>query len=46
LIFGSNLPYKTPGSTVYYIEKADIPEEAKDVIAYRNADRLIQEVKI
>ena len=46
LLFGSNLPYKTPGSTVYYIEKADVPEEVKDLIAYKNAERLIQEVKL
>lgn len=46
MIFGSNLPYKGPGSTIYYIEKADIPDEIKDYIAYKNADRLIQEVKL
>lgn len=46
MIFGSNLPYKSPGSTIYYIEKADIPDEIKDYIAYKNADRLIQEVKL
>ncbi|MGC8971398.1 MAG: amidohydrolase family protein [bacterium] len=46
MIFGSNLPYKNPGSTIYYIEKADIPERAKDYIAYKNADRLIQEVEL
>lgn len=46
MLFGSNLPYKNPGSTIFYIEKADVPEETKDYIAYKNADRLIQEVAI
>ncbi|MBC7320979.1 amidohydrolase family protein [bacterium] len=46
MLFGSNLPYKNPGSTIYYIEKANIPEEVKDCIAYKNADRLIQEVDL
>ncbi len=46
MLFGSNLPYKNPGSTIFYIEKADIPEEVKDYIAYKNADRLIQEVDL
>jgi len=46
MVFGSNLPYKSPGATLFYIENADIPEEAKDLIAYKNARRLIQEVKI
>lgn len=46
MLFGSNLPYKSPGSTIHYIEKADIPEEIKDCIAYKNSDRLIQEVTL
>ncbi len=46
MLFGSNLPYKNPGSTIFYIEKADIPEEVKDYIAYKNADRLIQKVDL
>ncbi|MCX7795351.1 MAG: amidohydrolase [bacterium] len=46
MLFGSNLPYKNPGSTIFYIEKADIPEEVKNYIAYKNADRLIQEVSL
>lgn len=46
MLFGSNLPYKNPGSTIFYIEKADIPEEVKDYIAYKNADRLTQEVDL
>jgi hypothetical protein len=46
ILFGSNLPYKSPGATIFYIENADILEESKDLIAYENAMRLIKEVKL
>lgn len=46
MLFGSNLPYRNPGATIFYIENADIPEEAKDLIAHKNGQRLIEEVTL
>lgn len=46
ILFGSNLPYRNPGSTIFYVENADIPEDVKDLIAYKNAEKLIEEVAL
>lgn len=46
MLFGSNLPYRNPGATIFYLENSNIPEEAKDLIAYKNAERLIEEVAL
>ncbi|HRU33318.1 MAG TPA: amidohydrolase family protein [bacterium] len=46
MLFWSNLHYKSPGITIFYVENADVPEEIKDLIAYKNGERLIEEVTL
>ena len=46
MLFGSDLPYKSPGTTIFYVENAEVPEEVKDLIAYKNGEKLIEEVTL
>lgn len=45
LLFGSSLPFTGPGAPALALERADIPKEAKEAIAYRNLEVLLDEVE-
>ncbi len=44
LVFGSGLPRNYPGGYILSLQRADIPEQAREDIAHANIERLLGEV--
>ena len=46
MLFGSNFPTNNMGCSMYHLMRADISDDAKENIAHRNLERLLNEVKL